>query len=190
MRKDNSQQRILDVAQLYLQQEGYSGVRYQTIAERLGITRASVHYYFPQKDDLIGSVLDQYIEATTLRLQAIDTDAGATSVLQEYVQVYREVLGGRALLHCPGGIMAADISNLPSTLADRVHTFFSCHIQWVDENLSSRAGSNSQTMSSQGIVAFLQGALLITRIRGTLDVFDALADNLIDSWVEDSPTRG
>jgi AcrR family transcriptional regulator len=56
----HSRQEMLDTAAVLLVEEGLAGLTYRRLGERLGVPDRTVVYYFPTKQDLLGSVLDQH----------------------------------------------------------------------------------------------------------------------------------
>lgn len=52
--------RIMDHAQLLVQMVGYNGFSYADIAQKLGIRKATIHYYFPTKSGLCAGLLRRY----------------------------------------------------------------------------------------------------------------------------------
>ena len=55
-----TQQAILDTAFSLLQRCGYHAFSYADIAAQVGIRKASIHYYFPGKNDLVRTVVVDY----------------------------------------------------------------------------------------------------------------------------------
>jgi len=58
---------IKEVATELLIRHGYQGFRFREIADRLGTTRANIHYYFGSKQKLVDEVVCDYV-GVTLRL--------------------------------------------------------------------------------------------------------------------------
>ena len=61
MASPDTKTRALDLARHYLQTLGFNGFSFQTVADALGIKKASLHYYFASKEDLALALLDGYI---------------------------------------------------------------------------------------------------------------------------------
>lgn len=51
-KSSNRKKEILDIALDEFTKEGYSGARLQSIADRTGVTKAMIHYYFKTKESL------------------------------------------------------------------------------------------------------------------------------------------
>ena len=52
-----TRQRILDSALALFSEHGYDGTTLQQIADRLGVTKAALYYYFRSKDDLLAALV-------------------------------------------------------------------------------------------------------------------------------------
>lgn len=66
-------EQIKQVATELLIRNGYRGLRFNDIAERLEITRANVHYHFGTKIDLAEEVIAEYMERVLKRFEHIWT---------------------------------------------------------------------------------------------------------------------
>jgi len=57
-------ERIKEIAVELLVRDGYQGFRFRDLAERLGITRANIHYYYGNKLNLAEEVIVDYVRET------------------------------------------------------------------------------------------------------------------------------
>lgn len=60
-------QRILEAAAHLIAERGVNSVRVADIANRIGTTSGTVHYYFPFKDDVLRAAIDWAVEKAFLR---------------------------------------------------------------------------------------------------------------------------
>lgn len=72
--------RIKEIATELLITHGYRGLRFKDIADRLGTTRANIHYHFGTKKKLIEEVIHEYVEGTTRQIVDIWTDQQASFI--------------------------------------------------------------------------------------------------------------
>lgn len=63
--------KIKAVARDLLIMNGYRGLRFGDIADRLQITRANIHYHFGTKSQLVDDVLDEYLKETILEMGSV-----------------------------------------------------------------------------------------------------------------------
>src|SRR5271157_2342927 len=59
--KDRRTELIL-IAYNHIAKRGFEGLRVRAVAAEAGINNATLHYYFPTKEDLIKGVVDHLIE--------------------------------------------------------------------------------------------------------------------------------
>lgn len=75
---------ILDVAQDMVRNRGYSAFSYADISKQVGIRKASIHYHFPSKDELVRELVKRYREGM---VRACDRIAqSAISLDQQIIQ--------------------------------------------------------------------------------------------------------
>jgi AcrR family transcriptional regulator len=88
-----SRQRVLDAALRLFSERGYGGTALQAIADELGLTKASVYYYFAAKGDLVEALAQPCLA----RLEAVVIDASDAPDLagcRAVVAAYLDVLAG------------------------------------------------------------------------------------------------
>jgi AcrR family transcriptional regulator len=59
---DERRQALVEAAFALLTEEGFEGLRVRTVAARVGINIATLHYYFPSKQDLVRGVVDYLLQ--------------------------------------------------------------------------------------------------------------------------------
>ena len=107
MSPQDTRQAIMDTAQGLIQRRGANSVSYQHISDEVGIRKASIHYHFPTKGDLIDALLDRFYGGFRSELKKLD-DSGADGAarLAAYVGMFEETfLGGDAV--CLYGMLGA-----------------------------------------------------------------------------------
>jgi len=82
-----TRERILEVAEASLAQQGYYGTRLHQIAEQVGIQKASLFHYFPSKQHLYRAVIEQGFGETEQTLRH-DAEGGAVEKIRALVEAY------------------------------------------------------------------------------------------------------
>ena len=80
---------ILRQAEFLIRTRGYAAFSYADLAHSAGITKASVHYHFPTKEDLVTVLVQHYLERFIATLAAIrqrHADPGAR--LRDYALLF------------------------------------------------------------------------------------------------------
>ena len=60
-RRTDTREQIRVVALEMFAERGYAGTSLREIAERLGVTKAAVYYHFPTKEDILASLLEDFL---------------------------------------------------------------------------------------------------------------------------------
>lgn len=68
---DNSEEKILTAAKIVFQQKGMAGARMQEIADKAGINKALLHYYYRNKQMLFEAVFYQAFKLIAPKLSAV-----------------------------------------------------------------------------------------------------------------------
>jgi TetR/AcrR family transcriptional repressor of nem operon len=156
---------ILEVAQRLIQRGGYNAFSYADIADAVGIRKASIHYYFPNKSDLGREVMRRYRAENKAELDRFEREAVNPRQKMElyflgYINELRE--SGQVCLAC---MLAADQPTLPQDICNEVGAF-----QLRD----------AVEVEAQLIIAAVQGAMVIARSCGSAVQFETVAARLLD----------
>lgn len=85
IREDNLEN-ILESAREEFVLNGYSGASIQAIADRAGIPKANVHYYFKTKSNLYVAVLQQIVSLWNENLDELNVDDDPATVLDNFIR--------------------------------------------------------------------------------------------------------
>ena len=161
-------QRILEVAEQLAQTRGFNGFSYADVAEKLHVTKASLHYHFPSKADLGRALIERYHVVFVAALEAIDREApGALEKLRRYAGLYDSVMRNDRLCLC--GMLAAEYSTLPAPMQAELRRFFDANEVWLAAVLEDgrRAGElgfrGTPKQRARVVLGALEGAMLVAR---------------------------
>jgi TetR/AcrR family transcriptional regulator, transcriptional repressor for nem operon len=167
----STKQDILTISKDLIQEFGSNGFSYQDIADKLKIKKASIHYYFPKKNDLLLELIHYYSDCLRIFLSDLDSDKDQSfkSKFAKYLQMYEE-LSSNGKQVCLCGILAGEIMTLPKSFRKEVAKFFDIHEQWL-KALIEKAQENGEVSSNKNsslwaneILSALQGGLIISRV--------------------------
>ncbi|MCY3768342.1 MAG: TetR/AcrR family transcriptional regulator [Gammaproteobacteria bacterium] len=80
-------QLILKSAENEFDQYSYGGARMQRIADRAGLPKANVHYYFRSKSELYNAVLEDVVGLWNQTFKTLDANHDPRMVLSEFVRM-------------------------------------------------------------------------------------------------------
>lgn len=167
----STKQDILAISKDLIQEFGSNGFSYQDIADKLKIKKASIHYHFPKKNDLLLELIHYYSDCLKKFLHDLDNDKEQSfkSKFEKYLQMYAELSSsGKQICLC--GILAGEIMTLPKEFRKEVAKFFDIHKEWL-KRLIDKAQDDGEILSTKNsnlwaneILSALQGGLIISRV--------------------------
>ena len=152
-----------------IQERGYNGFSYRDLADLIGIKTSSIHYYFPQKEDLLLAVVQQYQARWHAAIQTIDPTLRADAKLRAYVDVHRRAFCGTERI-CLGAALAAELGALPACARRGLQDFYAANETWLTNLLEQGAREGSLRVpgdlraSARALYAALQGSLVSARL--------------------------
>ncbi|MEP2947543.1 MAG: TetR/AcrR family transcriptional regulator [Lentilitoribacter sp.] len=190
---------ILDVTEAMIRQKGYNAVSAREVATATGIKSSSVHYYFPNKTDMVSAVVQRYTENFLQNLgnpselvNSKGSKCNAIEVKEHYIAAFRQALIKDKKL-CLCAVLGAESGGLPDEVSAHTNVFFQSNIKWLVEALEStydQAESSSQSLDSNlketltntavHMLAALEGAMIISQTAGDLSMFDRVANELLN----------
>lgn len=180
-----TEDKILDACEGLIQERGYHGFSFADVAEKVGIRKASIYYYFPAKAELGKKTVSRY--RNRMRAMRDDWAEAEGMDVMAALNAYMEpivTLGRTPGASCLCGVLGGEYQSLPTGVQDEVSDFFGEHLHtlsWLFEIGRDkgvfRFEGDSKVMSK---VAFsmIEGSMLIKRTRGDAVVFDEVIGNL------------
>lgn len=167
-----TKERIIAITKDLIQEKGANAFSYQDLADQLKIKKASIHYHFPHKNDLLLAVVKHYSNELKQYLANLDSTNQNKSKkkLIKYFDIYLELAKSSDKL-CLCGILASEILSFPTKLAKEINEFFQIHETWLS-NLFQEAKDNNElnyvgsaTNLAAMVFSSIQGALVISRTK-------------------------
>jgi TetR/AcrR family transcriptional regulator, transcriptional repressor for nem operon len=168
---DSTRSSLLSAAEHLVRTRGYSAISYADLAEAVGIRKASVHHHFPGKADLGGALMDNYIARFGIICESIEqANPTASNRMKAYGKVYAESLSDGRLCLC--GMLATELSVLPDQVAERVRSFFTTQLKWLQRIIAAGQAvgelnrRRSAKQAAEHTLSTLQGSMLLAWATG------------------------
>ncbi len=186
MAMPDTRQLLLDAAQELVQRVGANAMSYQDLSDAVGIRKASIHYHFPTKSDLLIAVIERYTDSLLAKVDEIlQSERTASAKLQAYFELFEATLrvdsGRRA---CPGGMLGAELETLGPEVGECVKRFNSenCHRVSRILELGLRDGSfefkGNPSDLAWLVFSALEGGMQVARVDGGVKLFRTMAEQL------------
>ncbi len=187
MKSIDTRTAILDTAQELIQRAGVNAMSYADISAVVGIRKASIHYHFPTKDDLIAALLDRYNPYFLKLVDLIVASPESAEVkLRRYCGLFEATLSsGEQDKACLCGMLGAELATLKNPLVDRVTQFYQDNemrlVQILIEGRESGVFKFPGDINAMAklIFSLLEGGILIVRADGGINQFRAIVEQLL-----------
>ena len=188
MKSTNTRTKILDTAQTLIQTVGFNVMSYADISKAVGIRKASIHYYFPSKDDLLVALLERYSSYFLKLVDTILASASSAEVkLRRYCGLFEATLSsGEQDKACLCGMLGAEVKTLDSPLSEQIAQFYQDNETRLTQLLSEGIETDvfkfpgETKVMAQLIFSLLEGELLIARTKGGVPHFRGVVEQLIE----------
>ena len=94
-RRTNTREQIRAVALEMFAERGYAGTSLREIAERLGVTKAAVYYHFSTKEDILASLLEDFLAQLDELIAWTATQPRSAETRRAALERYAQLLAGR-----------------------------------------------------------------------------------------------
>lgn len=161
-------QEIINLAIEYIEIRGVHAFSYNDISKQLHITKASIHYHFPTKNDLIIAVIETYqaqLEKVVNRVQPKQNEA---SVIQ-FFQYHLEMLQPEHI--CAIYSLEMTIATLDESIQDRIRDFVIAEKKAIQSLLPEGA---NQDLNAMRLLSLFKGALVHRRVNTEVDVIEMI----------------
>ena len=161
---------ILDAAEGTARRGGYTELRIAHLAQETGQSESVIRSHFPTHEDLAIGLIRRYTE----RLMATLGPPRDPEPLQRLVSVWGSAARTDGQM-CLCSLYGAQISVLPSDVANETQASYAAISDWIQQALSCRHSAEH----AEAVLASLCGALLTVKSMNRPESFETIAWQLI-----------
>lgn len=173
---------ILDAAQELIQTRGVNAMSYRDIAGLIKIRTASIHYYFPAKENLVEAVIDRYHKNFIALIDGIlQSGVSASTKLNRYGGLFVATLEGEGNGKvCLCGMLGAELATLRSPMVKKLRSFYRENAKRLAKIIEEGRAAKEFTSKGDSLVlanimfSLLEGAMLVVRADGGVAQFQQM----------------
>ncbi len=161
-----TRKRILDIAEELILTRGYNGFSYRDISRKIGIRKASIHYHYPLKEDLVERYIRKQVVLFKMWCKQ-ESNNTAKEKLFQFGKMFLS-LSKQGVQICPIGMLTAEFPVLPPKIQARVRELLNNEVLWLEGVISNgiREGSFLPDLDLHRTAL-----IIITTLSGTLKMF-------------------
>jgi len=177
---------LLDCAQDLIQRVGVNAMRYKHLSDEVGIRKASIHYPFPKKEDLVVALLNHCSETYNgMYNDIVASDVSAKEKLYLIATLFEHSLRDGKI--CVVGMLSVDYESLNEACRSAVEAainssagiYDNIFLQAVSEEILPADVDTFD--AAYGFFCFLLGAQILSRCPHDPDRFQRTAGIYIES---------
>jgi TetR/AcrR family transcriptional repressor of nem operon len=165
---------------------GYNSFSYADIADKVSITKASIHHHFPSKSSLVKTVVALYREEARTGLAALEGKLGdPMAALSAYANYWAECIRSGNAPFCICAMLATEMPTIPEEVALEVRGHFQDLLAWLTSVLKKGAALGQfhlvkgPAVEARSFMAVVHGAMLTARALDDPKVFQAIVQPAI-----------
>lgn len=174
-KKPDTRTSLLDAAEHAVRSRGVDGFSYGDLSAEIGIRKASIHYHFPAKADLLTQLMQRYSEQVVRALSDLSGNAGEQ--LTGFINIYREALGeGTTLCLCLS--MSMGMQGLNDETQLEITRFREMAQEWLQHRFTEARTDGSirdvaePEQEAAAVLALAEGAQTAARFARDVAAFD------------------
>jgi TetR/AcrR family transcriptional repressor of nem operon len=162
---------LLEAALPLVARAGAHSMSFQDLADAVRIRKASVHYHFPTKSDLLIALIDGYDHVLTCEFgNILRSTYSGDNKLRLCISELASLFGAfNGILICPCAMLSAEVVSLKPAVAGRLAKFFKDRAKALTTILEEGREDGSLRFSGPAeplawvILSFVEGAMLVAR---------------------------
>lgn len=168
----DTEQKIMDAAKEVFQQKGMTGARMQEIADKAGINKALLHYYYRTKEKLFDKVFEIAFSIFIPRMQEIMlSDKPVFEKIEFFIENYMDLLAKHPYIPI---FVINELNRNPQILVN----IFEKNIDIKENKLFEKIDAQIQAEVQKGIIKPIDTRNLMTNVIGLI-VFPIVARPII-----------
>jgi len=177
---NNTREKILRLAEQMIRTGGVNGFSFREIAQEIGIKSASVHHYFPTKEDLTLEVAQCSKKQFLASLATFDAECQSPKdKLQSYCDLFINLFQASEL-SCPFGVLFTESHQLPDSVKQVVLSFVAENISWLEIVLKEIHSDDKQSSQHRGkaemIFCSIEAAMGVATLQGDKETLVNICD--------------
>ena len=175
-------ERLVESARTLVHEQGVQRTTLAEVAERADVPAGNVYYYFKTKDELIGAVVDSYVQQARGLLAGLERHRSPQARLKGLVRSWEEIGDAVARHGCPIGSLCAELGKRADALDSKASQVFGLIIDWAEEQLRQLGHRDARDLAIT-LIGGIQGAALLTNTFRDPQLM-ARQTNRLERWID------
>ncbi|MEP6769701.1 MAG: TetR/AcrR family transcriptional regulator [Acidobacteriota bacterium] len=187
MPETDTRDRLIETAARLFHEQGYAATGVSTILREADVHSGSLYYFFASKEELLGAVLDRYVDRLKPDMLSRAEAAASDPIERVFalLSVYRMGLEMTACtMGCPIGNLALELGDAYPDLRRKVEKNFenwsAAVAAWLKQGAARFPKHTDLDALAGFVLVVMEGGIMQARARKSLAPFDAAVRQLRD----------
>ena len=154
-------ERLVESARALVHEQGVQRTTLAEVAQRAGVPAGNVYYYFKTKDELVGAVVDSYVQQARELLAGLERHRTPQARLKALIRSWEEIGEAVARHGCPIGSLCAELGKRPDELDGRASQVFALIVDWAEGQFRQLGARDAHDLAF-ALLGGIQGAALLS----------------------------
>ena len=154
--------RLVESATALFHEQGVQRTTLAEVAERAEVPLGNVYYYFKTKDELLGAVLDGYLEQAAALIASLERNRTPKARLKALVRNWVDMRDAVVRHGCPMGTLCAELDKSEGGLDRQAAEVMARIIDWSEDQFRQLGRPDAAARDlALALFAGIQGAALL-----------------------------
>jgi TetR/AcrR family transcriptional regulator, transcriptional repressor for nem operon len=184
--KSGKRERLVESATALFHEQGVHRTTLAEVAERAEVPPGNVYYYFKTKDELVGAVLDSYLEQAETLIDTFERGRTPQARLKALVRNWVDMREAVVRHGCPMGTLCAELDKNDSGLDREAVKVMARIIDWAEEQFRQLGKRDARDLAL-ALFSGVQGAALLANAFRDPTILDRQTRHL-ERWIDSIST--
>jgi TetR/AcrR family transcriptional regulator, transcriptional repressor for nem operon len=158
--RPGKRERLVESARQLIHEQGIHRTTLAEVAERAHVPLGNVYYYFKTKDELVGAVIDLYMEQAAALIQGFERHRSPQARLKALAQGWADMREMVARRGCPMGTLCAELDKIDAGRDREAAAVMAMILDWAEAQFRELGRRDARDLAV-GLFAGIQGAALL-----------------------------
>jgi TetR/AcrR family transcriptional regulator, transcriptional repressor for nem operon len=154
-------ERLVEGATALFHEQGVHRTTLAEVADRAGVPLGNVYYYFKTKDELVGAVLDGYLDEAANLIGSFERSRTPQARLKALVRNWTDWRDAVARHGCPMGTLCAELEKDEGGLDRQAALVMEMIVDWSEEQFRQLGKPDARDLAI-ALFSGIQGAALLS----------------------------
>jgi len=176
----------VEAARTLFYRRGFNATSYADIAEKAGIGKGHVQYYFSTKDDILKAVAEARVEGVRKVLEEWSLDCGTPyDCLERFVAMFEANAPDLALYGCPMGTLNDELGKTQPMLQEEAREMFDLFLRWLEARFRAVVDGDEARARAEFLMAQAQGISVLAHAYRDPDLI-ARQSRMVRAWLKEA----